>query len=119
MPPSATAASQSSLSAICSPSMTSPLLVSMLVAGWTTSFGGGGAAQAVVVAATAAATVTAAARRTVRRVNRVMSGHILGSEAAGENGEDPDDDDVEQAQLGGLLEGTVVIGIEDRDGQQA
>ena len=34
-----------------------------------------------------------------------MSGHILGSEATGENGEHADDDDVEQAQLGGLLEG--------------
>src|SRR6478609_3949502 len=125
MPPSATAASQSSLSAICSPLTTRPLLVSTDCAGSTTSLGAGGGAQAAVAMATIpAATARVAALRMVRvtsgvRVVLVMSGHILRAESAGENCEDSDDHDVEQAQFGGLLEGPVVVGVEDRDGQQS
>src|SRR6478672_1141593 len=128
MLPSATAASQSCWSAICSPLTTRPLLVSMVFAGSTTSLGAGGGAQAAVaMAMIPTATATMPVRRMVLnvrmvvnvRVELVMSGHILRAEAAGKNCEDSDDHDVQQAQFGGLLEGPVVVGVEDRDGQQA
>src|SRR4029079_2124537 len=118
MLPSATAASQVCLSAMRSLLMTRPSLLSMVLAGWTTSLGAGGGAQAAEASTTSPVATASAAVLRRETVKLFISGHILCAEAPSEDSEESDHDDVQQAQFGGLLEGSVVVGVEDRDGQQ-